>query len=215
MRTRFTLVRHGETAWNANGRWQGQAHVPLNDEGRRQAELLAAHLAAGDRVDLIVSSNLVRASETALIVGRATGAQVVLDERVRELDIGEWQGLTADEVRTWDAERYLAVEHDPYHQSRPGGESGAQCGMRAALALEVLADERAGGHVVVVSHGGTIRNLLQHIGLGRADRMVVGNTSCSKLVHELTAEGLPRWTLEDFNRIEHLGCRLARIEVEP
>ena len=214
MRTRFTLVRHGETAWNANGRWQGQAHVPLNDEGRRQAALLAARL-AGDRVDLIVTSDLVRASETAHVVARTVGAAVVLDARLRELDIGEWQGLTSDEVRTWDPERYLAIEHDPYHRPRPGGESGAQCGMRAAMALEALADERAGGHVVIVSHGGTIRNLLQHVGLVRADRVVVGNTSCSRLVHELSPDGLPKWTLEDFNCIEHLGGKLARVEVEP
>ena len=216
MVTRITLVRHGETAWNADGRWQGHAHVPLNPAGRRQAELLAEHLAeSGTRFHCVVSSDSVRASETGATVASKLGIPLELDPRLRELDIGEWQGLTADEVRRWDPQRYLEIEHDPYHRPRPGGESGAQSGARAALCLEELAARAGGTHCVAVSHGGTIRNLLQHLGLGRADRVVVGNTSLSVFVHEVGADGLPRWSLEAFNEMPHLGGVAARIEVEP
>src|SRR5690606_760260 len=109
----------------------------------------------------------------------ALSVPLALDPRLREIDLGEWQGLTSDEVKTWDAERYLAVEHDPWKVRRPGGECGADVGFRALACLEEHADRHAGQHLIAVSHGGTIRNLLQHLALARADRLVVGNTSCS------------------------------------
>lgn len=214
MLTRVTLVRHGETAWNADGRWQGHAHVPLNAVGRRQAALLADHLAqTGTLFARVVASDSVRARETGALLAARLGLTLSVDARLRELDIGEWQGLTSEEVRTWDAERYLAVEHDPYHVPRPGGECGAQCGLRAATCLERLTDGAPGAHVIAVSHGGTIRNLLQHLGLARADRVVVGNTACSVLAHE-RVDGVARWTLESFGAMPHLAGPV-RVEVEP
>ena len=208
------LVRHGETAWNADGRWQGQAHVPLNDVGRRQAALLAAHFAAaGQTYARVVTSDSIRARDTAAPIAQALGIPVGPDVRLREIHVGEWQGLTAAEVRSWDPERYLEVEHDPWRTRRPGGESGADVGARAVACLEAHA--AAGAHVIVVSHGGTIRNLLQHLGLARADHLVVGNTARSVLVRTLTGDGLAQWSLEAFNALEHLGTAPARVEVEP
>lgn len=214
--TRVTLVRHGETAWNANGRWQGHAHVPLNELGRLQARSLAEHIkSAGARFRSVVTSDSTRARETAQLLSEALNIPLELDVRLREIDIGEWQGLTADEVRSWDAERYLAVEHDPWLVPRPGGESGAEVGARAMACLESRAHHAPGEHLLAVSHGGTIRNLLQHLGLARADRVVVGNTSCSVLARDQRGDGQPRWTLESVNALGHLGTAGARVEVEP
>lgn len=216
MITRFTLVRHGETAWNVSGRWQGHAHVPLNDAGRRQAALLAEHQrASGTRFDAVVTSDSLRAHETARVLASALDVPLVPDARLREIDLGEWQGLTSEEVRSWDAERYLEVEHDPWHVKRPGGESGLDVGMRMLACLDEHADRHAGGHLIAVSHGGSIRNLLQQLGLARADRVVVGNTSCSLLVRTLAGDGCATWTLECFNQLAHLGGAAARVEVEP
>src|SRR6185369_7089516 len=100
MTTHITLIRHGQTPWNATGRWQGHAFVPLNDEGRRQATRLAKHLLPiADEITAIYSSDLVRASETAEIIAARLEKTVRVDVRLREIDMGEWQGLTGDEIR--------------------------------------------------------------------------------------------------------------------
>src|SRR5690348_989834 len=113
MPTRITLVRHGETAWNKDKRVQGHAHVPLNDEGRRQAMLLAEHLlpTAGD-ITAIYSSDLLRAMETSTYIANRIGKTVVPDVRLREIHMGEWQGLTPAEIRAWDSERYERIMKD-------------------------------------------------------------------------------------------------------
>jgi broad specificity phosphatase PhoE len=96
--TRILLARHGETEWNRLGRWQGHADPPLNDLGRRQAEILAEQL-AGDTVSAVYSSDLRRARETARIVAERIGLPVTEDSALREIDVGSWSGLTRDEVR--------------------------------------------------------------------------------------------------------------------
>ena len=98
--TRVLLIRHGQSEWNADGRWQGQADPPLTDLGRHQALHAARNLGT---VDAIVASDLQRASETALIIAEALGVgPVVLEPGLRERDAGEWSGLTRAEIeRDW------------------------------------------------------------------------------------------------------------------
>src|SRR4051812_28738357 len=98
--TRILLVRHGESEWNAMGRWQGQADPPLTDLGRRQAFAAAASLGT---VDGIAASDLQRASDTAEIISNQLGVgPVVIDPRFRERDAGEWSGLTRHDIhRDW------------------------------------------------------------------------------------------------------------------
>ncbi len=95
------LVRHGETAWNREQRWQGHHGEPLSAAGRAEAAALAARVAADDPVALY-SSDLPRASETAEEIARATGLEPTFDARWREVDVGEWLGFTPEEVQ----ERY-------------------------------------------------------------------------------------------------------------
>src|SRR5687767_11323336 len=96
MPTRVLLVRHGQSEWNATGRWQGQADPPLTDLGRRQARSAAAALGT---VDAVFASDLQRASETALIIAGELGVgPVVVDPDLRERDAGEWSGLTRVEI---------------------------------------------------------------------------------------------------------------------
>jgi broad specificity phosphatase PhoE len=95
--TTLLLVRHGETDWNAERRWQGHADVPLNERGRDQAERLAEEL-ENARVDAVYSSDLSRARETAEIVGARLGVPVVLDPALREIDVGSREGLTWPET---------------------------------------------------------------------------------------------------------------------
>lgn len=144
------LWRHGQTIWNAEGRFQGQSDIPLDQTGQEQAER-AARLLAALRPDMIVSSDLRRATETAEPLSRLTGLPVSLDKDLRERHGGEWEGLTDREIR----ERYPA-EHAAW--SPPGGESGPLIAARVAGALERVAETLPGGGLaVVVSHGAAIR----------------------------------------------------------
>ena len=149
------LVRHATTDWTGV-RFCGLADPPLNDAGRRQAAALAEELAAtlpnGVR---IVSSPLRRALETATAIGRATGGKVVVDERWREVDMGDVEGLTWDEVEARSPDLAAQLATGPVDVSWPGGDpAGALTErMRAALADLGIRHETT----VVVSHGGPIR----------------------------------------------------------
>ncbi|UCE85487.1 MAG: histidine phosphatase family protein, partial [Deltaproteobacteria bacterium] len=100
------LIRHGQSTWNAAGRWQGQGDPPLSDAGRRQARALAGALAAARaRFDALLSSDLARARETAAILGEALSLEPEIEPRLRERNVGSWSGRTRREIeRSWPEE---------------------------------------------------------------------------------------------------------------
>lgn len=152
------LIRHAESEWNALGRWQGQADPALSERGRAQASALAERLASA-RLEALVSSDLLRARQTAEIVARAAGLPLACDARLRERDLGEWSGLTTAEIQLrWPAELARVQARDP--AARPGGgESIRDVALRARGFFEELAREGATGRIGVVAHGGLIRSL--------------------------------------------------------
>src|SRR5205807_6477394 len=101
--TTLLLVRHGETDWNRDGRWQGHSDTRLNERGREQARELAGQI---DGVDVIYSSDLARARETAEILAAELGIEVHVDQRLRERGFGAWEGLTSTEIEDRDAESH-------------------------------------------------------------------------------------------------------------
>jgi broad specificity phosphatase PhoE len=208
MSTRITLIRHGRTAWNAIGRWQGHACVPLDDEGQRQAALLAQHLAkAGEQVTALYTSDLSRAQQTAQIIAQRLGIAVQPDSRLREIDMGEWQGLTRAEIMAWDSERFQIVMADPENNPRPSGECGADVARRLQTAITDYAANHPGGHVLVVSHGSAIYNLLYHLKLVDNFHGPLGNTALSRLIYDASNTAAP-WSLSAFNIVEHLNSGL-------
>ena len=151
--TKIFLVRHGATDWNVNRRAQGQADVPMTTLGYQQAEE-AAELLEREHIDAVYASDLQRASETAKAIARRKGLEVNLDERLREIDQGEWTGLTPTEIRErWPDEWGMARHYSP----RPGGETPEQVRARSLAALTDIVHAHPEGRVVVSSHGGTIR----------------------------------------------------------
>jgi broad specificity phosphatase PhoE len=150
--TRIFLVRHGETEWNRTKRAQGLADVDLNEQGRRQAEATAARLAS-EPVDAVYASDLARARDTAVPIAERHGLSVVEDPDFREIDQGEWTGLSADEI--WS--RWPDLRGARHHSRRPGGESPAQVRARNLAALQRVVESHPGGTVVVVGHGGALR----------------------------------------------------------
>lgn len=171
--TRVLLVRHGQSEWNANGRWQGQADPPLTDLGRQQALHASRSLGV---VDAIVASDLQRAAETAAIIGQELGVgPLVLDQGLRERDAGEWSGLTREEIeRDWPgylgppppvegqhggatrAAARAARETDDERRRPPGWEHDHHLIERATEALVRIRELAPDGEVIAVTHGGLV-----------------------------------------------------------
>lgn len=158
------MIRHGETDWNAEGRYQGQRDIPLNDHGRAQAArngmVLATRLAdegLGVEDVAFVSSPLERARETMALVRQGlslpeTGAR--FDDRLREVHYGTWEGLTVPDLRRIDPDGLKRRKADPYHFTPPGGESYAALAERVFAAMAEF--DRP---TVIVAHGGVTRVL--------------------------------------------------------
>lgn len=192
---RLLLWRHGRTEWNAAGRFQGQLDPPLDEVGRRQARVAAPHLAAPlPEGTVVVSSDLVRAAETAVALTDVLGVPLRLDPRLREVGMGSWEGLTRQEV----AERH-PDQYADWLAGRPisgrGGEDSADVPVRALAAVAELPEAPA---AVVVTHGGTSARVIEALlGLGPEHRRVFGplaNCAWSEL-----AEQSGRWRLLRHN----------------
>ena len=163
----LVVVRHGQTAWNAEGRFQGWADVPLDDEGWRQSEQAAVALAdlvapvgpvGHERLVTVVSSDLRRAADTARTIARAMKATVMVDPQLREVDVGHWEGLTRQEA----SERFPA-EYRAWATGRDvrrgGGETLSDAGARVAAAIRSHR-QAAPGDLVVVGHGMSLQAAL-------------------------------------------------------
>jgi len=199
--TRVLCIRHGETDWNAAGRWQGHAPVPLNAAGYAQSQALGRYLARnGWGIAAIYSSDLPRAMQTAQAIAEALGLVVRPDSRLRETDLGEWQGLTREEVLAWDAERYAAYLADWRRIPAPGGEARLAVGARARAAFDEIAAHHAGQTVALVTHGGTLGMLLETL-FGPLERPSLTNTSIT--VIERTTPEAP-WVLVRVAWAPHL-----------
>ena len=151
------MVRHGETDWNRENRFQGHADPPLNESGRAQALALARAL-AGSPVAVVYSSPLVRARETALIVGRELALEVALLDELREVDVGSWSGLTRAEVEARfpaGFRRWLEYGH-----GWEDGETYDQLGERVLAGVHLLGERHPEERVLAVTHGGPIRSVL-------------------------------------------------------
>lgn len=153
MATKVFLVRHGATLWNKEKRAQGHADIDLNDEGHKQAAAVATEL-AHHHLDAVYSSDLKRALDTATAIAAAHGLEVQIDPDLREIDQGDWEGLTTDEIRARWPDLWGPNRH---YNARPGGESPQQVKTRALRALGRAVEAHPDGTIAVVSHGGTIR----------------------------------------------------------
>ena len=185
--TRILAIRHGETAWNVGGRIQGHLDIPLNDTGRAQARRLARALAGRDTIDLIVSSDLARAFETARSVADATGAPLVANAALRERCFGDFQGQTFAEIAdAWpdDADRWRRREPA---WSPPGGQGESLLLFRERVthAVQALAAENTGKHIALFTHGGVLDVLYRAatgLGLQDARTWQIGNTAVNRLL---------------------------------
>lgn len=169
MPTRLVLVRHGQSTWNRVHRIQGQLDPPLSDEGRRQAGLLGRRLAASHRFVAAYSSDLQRAFETADLAGAASGIAPQPMRGLREIFLGDWEGLTSEEIAARYPAAWARWVKEPDWDLVPAGEGAAAFEARVATTLDEIAERHPEGDVLVVTHGGVIQVALHRI-VGKSSR---------------------------------------------
>lgn len=190
--TALLLVRHGQSEWNALGRWQGQADPPLSEAGRQEAEIAAERLRA-EAIDRVCSSPLIRARRTAEIISAAVSdGTVLLEPGMAEIDVGDFSGLTNHEIEERMPEAWASLRGGTL-ETFPSGESREAFRRRLLAALSAVAVRHPGERIVLVSHGGAIgaleRHLDAHPGVG---------------VRNLEA----RWFNVDGDRVDVAGDRI-------
>jgi probable phosphoglycerate mutase len=160
-RTRFIIVRHGQTQWNHRGIRQGHLDSDLTEKGIAQAKALGIRLAR-ERFARLYSSDLGRAVHTARIIAASTGHQIVSDARLRERHLGIFQGLDGDEIRSRYPEEHRLHRSVGPDYVIPGGESVRQQVARNVAYLTEIAPQHLGETIVVVTHGGVLSGLFRH-----------------------------------------------------
>lgn len=205
-RARVLLLRHGRTAWNAQHRFQGQADPPLDEVGRAQAFEVAA-LVAALAPGVVVSSDALRALQTAAPLAEITGLPVVREPRFRERSLGHWEGLTRDEV----AQQYPDEFADwvaGRDVSRRGGETREQVAARARAAFHEIGDVPL---AVIVTHSATAMALCASLlGMSPRDPVLAPLANCHW--SELRRHG-SRWELRAHN-VGAPGPVIPRLDFE-
>lgn len=200
--TQFILVRHGETAWNREGRIQGHLDSPLNLEGIAQAKTLAERLRV-ESFDVLISSDLGRARSTAQYIAMRTGHSVVVDARLRERHYGIFQGLTRAAARSVYPDVYARYHDESVNYAIPGGESTEECFLRNLECLQELGAQYPDKRIVVVTHGGVLDGLYRHVmrlpHVGSRAFTIV-NASLNWFTYE---DG--GWRLDRWGDVSHLG----------
>ncbi|MEK3670891.1 histidine phosphatase family protein [Paenibacillus sp. FSL R10-2771] len=185
------LIRHGITEWNIAGRAQGLADIPLNREGREQAVKLAGRLRK-ERWDIMISSHLCRARETAEIIAAASGIEEhLIDERICEMDCGQLEGLNEAE--------WLGRWGQDWRSLELGMETAEDVSRRGALVLEELYNRYGNKKILVVSHGALIGLTLQHLLPQVFTTTYIDNASLTLLTKTNN-----NWDCQLYNCVEHL-----------
>ncbi|MCW5937669.1 MAG: histidine phosphatase family protein [Fimbriimonadaceae bacterium] len=201
---RVVLVRHGQTDWNKEGRAQGHADIELNAEGHLQARALARHL-HGQSFSRVLSSDLTRCRQTLTPWLELSGAQVEFREDLRERTFGELEGADYVTVRKWLQEEAKRLGCADYEVTPPGGESMHTVWRRLSNVAELLSQEP--GDTLVVSHGGSIAQLLSRLVRGTpetARSFRFSNTGVTTLWRR--ADGY--FALEGYDETGHLEAYL-------
>ena len=179
MATTLVLIRHGETDWNRENRFQGHADTPLNETGRAQARVLAGDLST-EGFAAVYTSPLLRAAETARIVAAPHGLQPIAEPALKEVDVGSWSGLTRTEVETRFPDgfaRWLEFGH-----GWDDGETYDELGVRVLTGLLTIAASQPDAAILAVTHGGPIRSALaasERVPFGEARRTIHVIDNCA------------------------------------
>jgi alpha-ribazole phosphatase len=195
--TTFYLVRHGETTWNKNGRFQGKTDIHLSPKGKEQAEKLASWF-EDKEIDAIYSSSLSRAVETADPISKALHMPIHTSDELLELNFGKWEGKNFAEIESLWPGMMSQMMANPEKITPPGGESYQDCETRVVKFLREISKDRKEQSFVIVSHGAAIRTMicgLLSLPLKYIWKLSLDNTSITCIT-----------SANDFNVLRFLNC---------
>jgi len=208
-RTVLYFVRHGEADSNLHGRFGGHSTVPLTTRGRRQAQL-TAHALSPLRPTALVSSDLVRARQTADTIAESCGLSVELEPGMRERSLGVFDGLAFAEAEARYPEAWRRLQSRDPDAIPDGAETTDGVYARVTAAIDGLVERHAGGRIVVVTHGLALFHAFSHVcGLGSPARhhrvfVLVDNASITHVEHQLGEDRAHRWRIVRINDVAHL-----------
>jgi broad specificity phosphatase PhoE len=161
--TVFWLVRHGQTDWNLTGRWQGQSPnaPPLNETGRAQALAILDLLPRADFA-AIYSSDLLRARQTAELIAAPLNLTIMLDPRLREMNLGAWEGMLSDDIKEQYPRELEERKQNPFDAHAPLGESPREVAERVISAMDEIAGKHPNNTIIIVSHGVALAVMICH-----------------------------------------------------
>ncbi len=199
------LVRHGASLWNEEGRIQGHQDVPLSSEGYQQARAVAERLVQIPFAE-VYTSDLQRAKSTAEEIARRRGLSPICLQDLRERFLGEWEGLSLQEVQEKYADLLTLYRSDPVQYNPPGAETFLELQKRVSRAIEKIVEDHPQETIVVVSHGGPIRVFIAWVlqmPLRLIRRLQVAK-NCSITMVRYTGYAENLWVLERYNDASHL-----------
>lgn len=150
--TTLYLVRHGQTDWNLKARYQGHSDIPLNPTGMKQASEAVQNL-NGTKFEAIYTSDLQRAVKTAEFFAMKTGIPIMCDERLREVNLGKWEGMEISKIKEYFPEEYSNRHLQPMVYAPPGGETVRQLAKRIIEVTDEICEDHPNGAVLIVAHG--------------------------------------------------------------
>ena len=197
-----TLIRHGETEWNVQRRFQGHLDSPLTETGLRQTKALGERFRDA-KLDLVYSSDLMRTRRTAEALVSGNGHEIRFDQRLREKNLGIFEGLNVEEIQTRYPDDFKAFRNGGSQHRIEQGESSLSLLERARKFLKEVLLEHEGKRIAVVTHGGFVRVILKHsLGLSQdtPTRFLIQNTSVHQVVWRKD-----RWIVTLLGDISHLN----------
>ncbi len=200
--TRPYLIRHGETEWNIANKYQGKTDIPLSPKGIQQAEQLSKRLQSV-KIDAIYSSDLKRAYDTGMKIAQKKEMKVHCMARLREIDFGEWEGYTIEQLQKIYGESYNNFLLEPYNYPFPGEGSMETVRQRIDEVIQKILQNECGGSIAIVSHGGVLKvALLQLLDLHVSfyKRFWLGNTSLS--IIDIKEQGAILSLLNDTSHLQ-------------
>jgi probable phosphoglycerate mutase len=207
------VIRHGETVFNAQKRYQGHSDSSLTETGRNQVAALGRRMAKM-KFDALISSDLGRTQETASIIAEHTGHSVQTDSRLRERNYGVLEGLTVPEINAGHPEVLECLDANDPDYIIPDGESHRQHYQRNVAAIEEIVSGKSGGRIALVAHGGVLDSLFRYVAclpLSQPRCFITTNASLTIINHGMFYSTM-RWVIEtwcDTAHLEGIGQRFG------
>lgn len=200
------LIRHGETEWNSDDRYQGCMDISLDETGVKQANLLGQRL-QNYGIELIISSHLRRAAKTAEIIQGYVNCPLEIDQNLREIQLGEWEGKRWKDIQVEYADFLKKWHTDIVNLPMPGGESYADLKVRAVKAMEDLKNLEVKA-VAIVTHGAVVKTMLSQglqLGLEYRGNFEIDNASISEMRYERSKDRYKVIRMNDTAHLDGLG----------